>query len=543
MTRIRLAESEVEIAMPIAEDSASKQNGARESRYLTTSIPYVNAPPHVGFAMEMIQADSLARFYRLEGHDVRFQAGSDENSLKNVRAAEASGTKVETLVHANAERFRALRHALNLSFDDFVRTSSDRRHRAGVERLWAACAANGDIYRRPYEGLYCTGCEQFYKPSELRGGRCPEHGTHPERICEENYFFRLSRYQQELQRIIASRQIEIVPESRRNEALGWIEGGLEDFSVSRSASRARGWGIPVPDDRDQIIYVWFDALSNYITALDYAAGGENFARFWHHAATREHVIGKGITRFHALYWPAMLLSAGLPLPTRILVHGYVTVEGRKIGKSAGNAIDPAPLAAARGADALRYYLLRHVRSTEDGDFAHERFVRAYDAELAGQLGNLAHRTLSMIQRYCDGIIPAPVGKSHSDIAQASHLLPGTVKAHLQRFAFDDALAAIWSLVASANKYVTDRQPWSLARQAASRDDARSAAAARAELCNCLSDLAMALCIIGQCLAPLLPSTGERLLRQLGLDTVPALGTEIDLAGNRVDSHVLFPKLS
>jgi methionyl-tRNA synthetase len=530
--------------MPTAEETASKQAGARESRYLTTSIPYVNAPPHVGFAMEMIQADSLARFYRLEGHDVRFQAGSDENSLKNVRAAEASGMKVETLVQANAERFRALRHALNLSFDDFVRTSSDRRHRAGVERLWAACAANGDIYRRPYEGLYCTGCEQFYKPSELHGGRCPEHGTPPERICEENYFFRLSRYQQELHRIIASRRIEIVPESRRNEALGWIEGGLEDFSISRSASRARGWGISVPDDPDQIIYVWFDALGNYITALDYAADGETLARFWHHAATREHVIGKGITRFHAVYWPAMLLSAGLPLPTRILVHGYVTVEGRKIGKSAGNAIDPVPLAKERGADALRYYLLRHVRSTEDGDFAHERFVRAYDAELAGQLGNLVHRTLSMIARYCDSVIPAPIGEGQSEILQASRLLPGSVRTHLQKFAFDDALAAIWTLVAAANKYVTDRQPWSLASQAASREDARASDAARADLCNCLSDLATALCGIGQCLAPLLPSTSARLLRQLDVDTVPALGTEINLAGNRVDTaHVLFPKRS
>lgn len=225
--------------------STLRKNGGRPSRYLTASIPYVNAPPHIGFAMEMIQADSLARFYRLEGYEVRFQAGSDENSLKNVRAAEAAGVPVETFVRLNAERFLGLRDALDLSFDDFIRTGSDRRHRAGVERFWLACAAGGDIYKRSYEGLYCTDCEQFYKPAELRDRCCPEHGTEPERIAEENYFFRLSRYQDALQRLIASGEIRIVPDNRRNEVLAWIEG-LEDFSISRSAARARGWGFRSP---------------------------------------------------------------------------------------------------------------------------------------------------------------------------------------------------------------------------------------------------------------------------------------------------------
>ena len=352
-----------------------------------------------------------------------------------------------------------MKDALDLSFDDFIRTSSDERHRTGVARLWAVCAAQGDIYKRAYTGLYCTGCEQFYKPAELVNSRCPEHRTTPERISEENYFFRLSRYQQTLRHAIVSGDMEIVPDSRRNEVLAWIEAGLEDFSISRSARRARGWGIPVPGDPDQVIYVWFDALGNYITALDYGTDGENL-RFWRHASAREHVIGKGITRFHALYWPALLLSAGLPLPTRILVHGYVTVEGRKIGKSAGNAIDPVPLAKSLGADALRYYLLRHIRSTEDGDFSHERYARAYSSELAGQLGNLAHRTLSMIDRYCGSVIPAAAEdcKSQPEIRRIARLLPATVAGHLQRFAFHDALAAIWALVGAANRYVAETEP-------------------------------------------------------------------------------------
>ena len=518
-----------------------KQTNDRHIRYPTTSIPFVNASPHVGFAMEMIQADSLARLYRLQRHKVRFQAGTDENSLKNVQAAEAAGLSVDVLVRHNAERFHQLKEALNLSFDDFLRTSADARHRPGVERLWAACAANGDIYRRAYEGLYCTGCEQFYAASETAGGCCPEHATMLEKVSEENHFFRLSRYEDALRRVIEAGDLEITPDHRRNEVLAWIDGGLEDFSISRTAARAKGWGIPVPGDPEQVIYVWFDALANYITALDYGTDGVAFGQFWRDAATREHVIGKGITRFHALYWPAMLLSAGLPLPSRILVHGYVTVDGRKIGKSAGNAIDPVPLASALGADALRYFLLRHVRSTEDGDFSHARYVQAYQSELANQLGNLAHRVLNMIDRYCGGVIPSPPAERTSapDILDACRQLPETVQAHAQGFAFHDALAGIWALIASANKYVVDTRPWSLARQAAG--DGEEAAAARAELDTCLADLARALCVIAQGLAPLLPSTSAKLLRQLGVAHLPGIDEEIALTGNRIEAgEVLFP---
>jgi methionyl-tRNA synthetase len=510
-------------------------------RYLTTAIPYVNATPHVGFALEMVQADSLARFYRLLGHDVRFQAGTDENSIKNVQAAEVAGLPVAELVERNAARFLALKESLDLSIDDFIRTSSDPRHKAGVERLWRACADHGDIYKRVYRGLYCNGCEQFYKASDLADGCCPEHGTPPEEVSEENLFFRLSRYEDALRNLIRSRSIDIVPESRRNEVLAWIEQGLEDFSISRSAARARGWGIPVPGDPDQMIYVWFDALGNYITALGYGADGDDFRKFWSEAATREHVIGKGITRFHAVYWPAILLSGGLPLPTRILVHGYVTVDGKKIGKSAGNAIDPVPLAEDLGADALRYFLLRHIRSTTDGDFSRDRFLRAYNSELADQLGNLVRRTLSMIERYCDGIIPSPPdhGGLTSDIARASVALPGIVARHLDTFAFDTALDAIWSLVAVANRHVAETEPWSLAKQAGASPTSAASRDAQFRLRACLSDLALSLQVIACSLAPLLPSTSARILQLLGLSKSADRGV---IAGNRITTgDVLFPK--
>lgn len=516
---------------------------SRARRYVTTAIPYVNAAPHLGFALELVQADALVRFYRLCGDDVRLQTGTDENSIKNVQAADQAGVPVEQLVEQNAARFLALKASLDLSFDDFIRTSTDTRHRRGVERLWQACWENTDIYKRPYRGLYCTGCEQFYKPGELLEGRCPEHGAVPEEIAEENWFFRLSRYREQLRHLYARNEIEIVPQSRRNEVVAWIDGELEDFSISRSATRARGWGIPVPGDPDQTIYVWFDALGNYITALGYGTDAALLSRFWTDATSREHVIGKGITRFHAVYWPAMLLSAGLPAPTRILVHGYLTVEGRKIGKSAGNAIDPTALAAELGVDAVRYYLLRHVRASGDADFSRERFRQAYESELAGQLGNLAHRVLSMIERYCDAVVPAPPeGWLEGDrLIGAAAALPKTAAEHVQDFAFDRALDAIWTFVAQANRYVTEEEPWALAKQAAAAGSGKGGVAA-ARLHGCLFSLAAALNTIAVTIGPLLPDSSLELMRKLGKNggsngSKPAS----TLIGSRVAAGVpLFP---
>jgi methionyl-tRNA synthetase len=513
-------------------------------RYVTTAIPYVNAPPHLGFALEMVQADTLARFYRLRGDDVRFQTGTDENSIKNVETADRVGVPVPQLVERNAARFLALKESLDLSFDDFVRTSTDMRHRRGAERLWQACCDISDIYKRPYRGLYCTGCEQFYAPSELCEGRCPEHGTVPDEIEEENWFFRLSRYGRQLRKLYAGDEIEIVPHSRRNEVLAWIEDEPEDFSVSRSARRARGWGIPVPGDPDQAIYVWFDALGNYITGLDYGTDEALLSRFWTEATSREHVIGKGITRFHAVYWPAILLSAGLPVPNRILVHGYVTMEGRKIGKSAGNAIDPFALAEEFGADALRYYLLRRIRSTGDADFSRERFRQAYESELAGQLGNLAHRVLRMVERYCDGVVPAPPERllEEDRLLRAAAGLPEAVAGHLRAFAFDRALEAIWSFVADANRYVAEEEPWALAKQAAAASGPEARNVFTAKLHGCLFNLAAALQTIAQAAAPLLPGSSLRLARKLGKSgDCNRPEPPSALIGSRVEAGVpLFP---
>lgn len=512
-----------------------KAGKPRTCRYLTTAIPYVNAAPHIGFALEVVQADCLARLYRAQGCEVRLQAGTDDNSLKNVHAARTRGVSVEQLVRENSQRFYDLKAALDLSIDDFIRTSADDRHAPGVRALWSACAERGDIYKKSYSGLYCTGCEQFYKEGELSEGRCPEHGKVLEEIAEENYFFRLTRYEEQLHKAIASGEFTIHPEARRNEVLAAIERGLEDFSISRSAERAHGWGIPVPGDPAQVIYVWFDALANYITALGYGTGGEALTTFWERAATREHVIGKGITRFHAIYWPAILLSAGLALPTRLFVHGYVTVEGSKIGKSAGNAIDPVPLAREYGADALRYYLLRHIRSTEDGDFELERFRRCYASELAGQLGNLAHRVQSLVHRHFDGCLPVPELRSeHADeLLRAADALPVTVETETGRFRFAEALSAVWLLVAQANKYVSDSEPWALARTAAEACDRQEAAAARRQLVSCLRALVQVLGTVGKCLEPLLPATGRELSRRFGAGRRAGAGV--------ASGPVLFPR--
>ena len=389
--------------------------------YITTTIPYVNARPHIGHALELVQADVLARYHRGRGDAVRFQAGTDDNALKNVLAAGAAGLGVREFVDRNAEAFGALGGALSLSVDDFIRTSRDPRHRPGVEAFWRACSA--DLYRQRYTGLYCTGCEQFYVPAELRDGRrCPEHGTEPERVSEENWFFRLSRYAAPLREAITTGRLRIEPAGRRNEVLGLIDGGLPDFSVSRPAGRAGGWGIPVPGDPDQVVYVWFDALCNYVTALGYGQGGpahgEAYRRWWAGPGNRVHLLGKGVLRFHAVYWPAMLLASGQQLPTGIFVHDYLTADGKKISKSGAGAgatargpgaLEPAALAAEYGADAVRWWLLREVPRVGDADFTVARLVARADDELANGLGNLVNRVVAMIARYRDGQLPSGSG--------------------------------------------------------------------------------------------------------------------------------------
>ncbi|MFG6197176.1 methionine--tRNA ligase [Nonomuraea sp. JJY05] len=407
--------------------------------YLTTTIPYVNARPHLGHALELVQADVLARHHRRRGEPVRFQTGTDDNSLKNVLAAEAAGVPVRELVDRNAAAFEGLRGPLDLSFDSFIRTSVHPGHRAGVERIWEA--TRHDLYQRHYEGLYCVGCEQFYPE-----GPCPDgHEAPLQRVSEQNWFFRLSRYQDALSELIRSERLRIEPVARRNEVLAFVEAGLDDISVSRSAARARGWGIPVPGDPDQVVYVWWDALANYVTALE----GDDYERWWVSERRKVHLMGKGVIRFHAVYWPAMLLSAGKPLPTGIFVHDYLTVGGRKISKSSGDAADPVALVDAYGVDAVRWWLLREVPRVGDADFTEERLVARADEDLANGLGNLVNRVVTMVHRFLDGHVP-PAGEELA-------VLP--VDEALEAFDFRRAATAVWALVEEANRYVERTQPW------------------------------------------------------------------------------------
>lgn len=350
--------------------------------YVTTAIPYVNGAPHIGHALELVQADALARHRRQRGDEVRAQTGTDDNALKNVLSARAEGVSTPEYVDRVSRRFLDLAGPLSLSFDDSVRTAFDPRHRPGVEQLWRTCAERGDLYLRSYTGRYCTGCEQFYSAAELPGGQCPEHRTAPEEVSEENWFFRLSRYQERLHALVSSGELLVEPDFRRREVLAFIESGLEDFSVSRSTDRARGWGIPVPGDPGQVVYVWYDALANYITGPGYGTDPAGFDHWWTGADERVHVIGKGILRFHAVYWPAILLSAGLRPPSTVLVHEYLTAGGEKISKSAGNAADPVGIADRFGTDALRWWLLRDVGRSGDTDYTEPRLITRHDEDLA-----------------------------------------------------------------------------------------------------------------------------------------------------------------
>lgn len=479
--------------------------------YVTTTIPYVNARPHLGFALELVQADVLARHRRHRGDEVRLLTGTDDNSLKNVLAAEAEGVPVQDFVDRNAEAFEALREPLALSFDDFIRTSRDPRHRVGVEHLWRRCAASGDLYRKHYEGLYCVGCEQFYTPAELVEGRCAEHGTEPQLVAEENWFFRLSRYADRLRALISSGELRVEPAARRNEVLALIDGGLHDFSVSRSHTRARGWGIPVPDDPSQVVYVWWDALGNYVTSLGHGTDDPAYTRWWERSTRRVHLVGKGVVRFHAVYWPAMLLSAGLPLPTDVLVHDYLTVDGRKISKSSGTTVDPAELAAAYGTDAVRWWLLRDVPRVGDADFTRERLVARADADFAGGLGNLVNRVVTMARRFRDGrVAPARGAVAGTErLDAACRRVQDEVDAALADFDFRRATGAVWRIVEEANRCVDATRPWELAkaeragdRLAGDRLDAVLAALLHA--CRTLSDQ----------LAPFVPESAARVAAQL-----------------------------
>src|SRR5450432_1662844 len=420
--------------------------------FITTAIPFVNARPHVGFAYELVLGDILARHRRRRGRDVRFSTGTDDNSLKNVLAAAREGVPVRDLVDRNSAAFAALSNVLHVEPDDFIATSRDPRHPPAVERLWRACAA--DLYRKTWEGRYCTGCEAFVDDYVTT---CPEHDGALEAIREDNWFFRLSRWKEPLRELIASNRVKIIPESARSETLAFLDGEVRDLSVSRIAERCGGWGLPVPDDPSQVIYVWFDALASYISQLD----GALFDRYWR-GGERIHVIGKGITRFHAVYWLAFLLSAELPLPDRIFVHGYLTVDGKKISKS-GVSIEVDPFVERCGLDAVRWFFARRCRTRVDSDVTVKGICDAYDRDLADRLGNLVQRCTSLAKKTTDGRVPPRGDGPLRAIAEA---LPDRVDRALDEFLIDEAVDAILDLVDAANRELERTAPWKLERDAA-----------------------------------------------------------------------------
>jgi methionyl-tRNA synthetase len=509
----------------------------RKTYYITTSIPYVNGRPHIGFALEAVQTDTLARHHRLIGDDTRFLSGTDENALTVVQAAEVAGENLEEMVASNAEAFRAIQEPLQVFYDDFIRTAVDPRHFPGAQKLWRKCADAGDIYQRHYQGTYCIKCERFYREEELVNGTCPIHGTTPEIVDEENYFFRLSTYQDQLVELIESNTLLIQPEHRREEILSFIKSGLEDISISRQALRGKGWGVPVPDDPDQVMYVWLDALSNYITALDYAEDGELYDQYWRNADQKVHIVGKDIIRFHAVYWPAFLLSAGEPLPTAINVHEFLMADGEKMSKSRGNVIDPLELVETYGNDAVRYWLLRDMPRTNDGDFTYARLIGRYNGDLANDLGNLVNRSVGMLQRYRKGVVPAVDAARETPLKSIAAGIPSRVDAAMDYFDFRAALTAIWELVTGANRYIDDEKPWEIAKAAKNGDES-----ADARLDIVLADLVETIRLLGVHLAPFIPLGAERIANQAGFSLQDA-GSKVDRAWTDVLAGETLPKAS
>ncbi|MEK9176531.1 MAG: methionine--tRNA ligase [Patescibacteria group bacterium] len=414
--------------------------------YITAAIPYVNAPPHIGHALEFVQADVVARYHKLIDDDVCQLCGGDENALKNVQAAEKAGKNIQEFVDENTKLFEELAKQLNVRFDIFQKGSSQQHHESSQE-LWNRCFKSGDIYKKEYSGLYCVGCELFYSPGELdEKGECLEHpGKKLETVTEENYFFKLSKYQKNIIDLIQTNRLSIVPEKRKNEVLGFLKNPLQDISISRTNERAKNWGVSVPNDATQRMYVWFDALNIYQSGIGFGSNEENYKKWW---PADVHVIGKGIIRFHAVYWPAFLLSAKLKPPKQLFVHEYFTVNGQKMSKTLGNVIDPIGLVKKYGADGVRLYFLKHFSAFNDGDFSEDKFKEAYNADLANGLGNLVAR----VARLCEKVELDQLNKPE---------LNANYKNIFKEYRFNDLLNEIWENISKIDQEIEIAQPWKI----------------------------------------------------------------------------------
>ena len=477
--------------------------------YLTTAIDYVNSRPHLGTAYEKITADVIARYQRLAGEDTHFLMGNDEHSLNVYK--KALEEKLDPLAYCDRmeEEFRNVWRRLDISFDDFIRTTEER-HRIGVTTLLDRIRAAGDIYQGVYEGGYCVSCEAFKQEKDLVDGKCPLHNVEPKWIKEKNHFFRLSKYRQALLEHYERNPEALVPEVRRNEILRVIEDRLDDISISRESQK---WGIPVSFDPNSVVYVWFDALINYISAVGFGQDDALFRRWW---PADLHVIGKDITRFHCIIWPAMLMSGGLPLPKRVFGHGFVYFKGEKMSKSLGTVVDPLDAADRFGPDPLRLYLVREISYGQDGDFSWERFETRYNADLANNLGNLLSRITAMAQKYREGVLKdsrGPAGRLAEVATQAAR----DYRKSMEVFALQDGAAAAFRLIDATNEFITETAPWALAKDPSQED----------KLSGVLFESAEALRVAALLLYPVMPGSCLEILKRLGA-TKPARELRLDV---------------
>jgi methionyl-tRNA synthetase len=488
--------------------------------YITTPIYYVNDKPHIGHAYTTIVADVIKRYRRMRGDEAYLVTGTDENSQKNVEAAEKAGVAdIQTYLDGMAETWKSTWQDLGLDVDDFIRTTEDR-HKKGVEKFWSAVAATGDIYQGEYEGLYCTGCEAFYKETDLVDGNCPMHKRPVTTLKEKNWFFKLSAYREKLLAHIDAHPDFIQPVSRRNEIRSYIEKFMEDVSISRETVK---WGIPVPNDPGSVIYVWFDALLNYMTAVGYGTDDALFAKEW---PADLHLVGKDIIKFHCALWPAMLLSAGIALPKQVYAHGYFTINGEKMSKSLGNAIDPKDLAAKVGIDPIRYYLLREIPFGEDGDFSEERLRARYNGELGNALGNGFYRVLSMTEKYCEGKVPAVAPSSGTGITDAWT----AYGAAMNVFAFHHALEAAMGQALAVNGDIDAVKPWALAKTDSS--------AVAPHLYRWLESFRHIALLLG----PIMPDVSAKMLAQLGNPSTAQEWGGLAEGAMLAKGEPLFPRL-